>query len=328
MTPGRKTESIMVSHYDTGMKILRSPNFSVDHPFRATRQVFGPSVLDTEFATHVERKRSWIAQFLPSNIASAEVQEIILRSTAEGFAYAHEKNDLTTAAIYIPNRVLLLLLGLDSIDPVEHHMKLRAITDFLETNKRSEAVSEARAYLHAGPFSKNETLFAGLNSDKRINELLLFSYAAGETTYVAMKCLILLWARDPRGFSSRVDKEGTQKFLAENMRADPPLGIATRYCKVDTEINGMSFVKGDLIHVDIVSANRQCSMASEASLDFTFGSGKHSCPGHLLAKAELEAAVTHLRRLDGSAYRVEGEAGPRPMNFRDPGRISIRLKGS
>lgn len=66
MTSINKSENLTVARYEAGMKIFRSPNFGVDHPFRATRQIFGPSVLDTESATHVERKRSWIAQFLPA----------------------------------------------------------------------------------------------------------------------------------------------------------------------------------------------------------------------------------------------------------------------
>lgn len=214
---------------------------------------------------------------------------------------------------------------MEDVDPVEHHYKLRPITDFLETNQRTEAVAGAREYLHSGPFSKNLTLFADLDETKRVNELLLFAYAAGETTYVAMKSMILLWVNDSQKFQTRLEEEGIQHFISTNLRADPPLGIATRYCKVNTEIDAMSFSKGDLVHVDIVSSNRQCQMSGEQRQDFTFGSGRHSCPGHLLARAELDAVAAYLKTLDSNAYRIEGDLGcERPTNFRDPGKISIR----
>lgn len=325
MTLMKKAEHITVTDYDIGMTILRSPDFGVDHPFRATRQVFGPTVVDTEAAAHIERKRSWTAQFLPANITGPHVQGIIRQSVAEGFEYAETHNDLLSAAVYIPNRVLLLLLGLSDVNPIEHHLKLRGITEFLETNQRSPTVLEARNYLHSGPFRAARALFKNLDDERQANEILLFSYAAGETTYVALKCLILLWAKDADLFRSRLESEGVQAFLSNNMRVDPPLGIATRYCKSDSTINGINFAKGDLVHIDIVSANQQCQRSGNTTMDFTFGSGRHSCPGHLLAKAELEAVADKLLQLDRGHYELEGDGTTtRPQNFRDPGKFAIR----
>ena len=325
MTTQKTAESIMVRDYQTGMQIFRSPHFGVDHPFRATRQVFGPSVVDTEAETHVARKRAWMAEFLPSSISSPEVQRVIDRATEEGFDDAKDRGDLLQAAVYIPNRVLLLLLGLNDIDPIEHHERLRGITDFLETNQRSPKVAAARDYLQSGPFRETRRLFGGLSAEQQVSELLLFSYAAGETTFVAMKCMMLLWAQDPAAFETRIKAEGLQAFLGQNLREDPPLGIATRYCKADTTIGGISFAKGDLVHVDIVATNQQCPISARGQGDFTFGAGKHSCPGHLLAKAELEAVAKRLLQMDASKYEVTGEfADQRPVNFRDPGAMSIR----
>lgn len=324
MTLVKSTANVTVTDYDLGMKIFRSADFGVDHPFRATRQIFGPTVLDTEADTHVERKRSWMAQFLPASVASDHVQAIIRQSVTEGFEHAQAQGDLLSAAVYIPNRVLLLL-GLADIDPVQHHISLRAITDFLETNKRSQAVAEARDYLHSGPFRASKALFSTLDDERQANEILLFSYAAGETTFVAMKCLMLRWAKDADSFKAQIAEQGVQPFLAANMREDPPLGIATRYCKRDTNINGVDFAKGDLVHVDIVQTNQQCPVSARTQTDFTFGSGRHSCPGHLLARAELEVVAQHLMQMDGAAYVIEGDLNAaRPVNFRDPGKVAIR----
>lgn len=319
------TQNITVNDYQTGMQILRSPHFGVDHPFRATRQIFGPSVLDTEADTHIERKRAWMSEFLPASIASCQFQDIIRDAVAEGFAFADKNNDLLSAAVYIPNRVLLLLLGLDEIDPVEHHEKLRGITEFLETNQRSKRVIEAREYLQSGPFRHAKRLFNGLSDEQQVNELLLFSYAAGETTFVAIKCMMLLWFKDPVGFAGHIADVGMQAFFSRTLREDPPLGIATRYCKQDTTIQGSSFQKGDLVHVDIVATNKLCPMSAHGQSDFTFGAGKHSCPGHLLAKAELEAVANKLLKIDASDYKIEGEHfDQRPTNFRDPGLMTIK----
>lgn len=318
---------VTVKDYDTGMRILRSRDFGVDHPFRATRQVFGPTVVDTEGDYHVNGKRSWMKEFLPQSIATDRVTSIIAEAVEEGFELATNEDDLMVASIYIPNRVLLKLLNADDVDPMEHHKKLRPITDFLETNERSKEAGEARSYLHSGPFNQCPgSLFSTLEDGQQQKELLLFAYAAGETTMVAMKNLLLFWAQNPSEFRTQIEEEGIQKFLVDSMRSDPPLGIAMRYCKNDVEIDGQQFAKGDLVHVSIVEGNKNCPVGNNGrpSVDLTFGAGKHSCPGHLLAKAELEAVARRLLTMDPSHYQVTGTpSAQRPMNFRDPGPLKI-----
>ena len=324
----KKSANVIIEDYEVGIKILRSKDFGVDHPFRATRQIFGPSVLDIEGKAHIERKRVWMSQFQPKSIATPEVKSIIAEATREGFKLAEEKGDLLVASVYIPNRVLLNLLGLKEICPLDHFKHLRPITDFLESNERNPAVLKARAYLHTGPFKEQTTtLFTNLDPDQQKNELFLFSYAAAETTMVALKCLILFWAAHNHEFRTRIAKEGIQPFLSTTLREDPPLGIATRYCKNDVEINGIKFRKGDLVHVNIVECNKKCPIdeGRRYQADLTFGAGQHSCPGHLLAKAELEAVVGKLSALDAEKYQIVGDPNnDRPVNFRDPGNISVR----
>lgn len=323
-----RSQSLTVGDPELGVSILRSNSFGVDHPFRATRQIFGPSVLDTEGAIHIDRKRAWMAEFLPARVAAAPIRDVISRATEAGFALAKQEQDLLAAARYIPNKVLLSLMGQDEVDPIAHFENLRPITEYLETNQRSEAVAKARDYLRSGQFDGETTgMFGALAPEARPNEALLFSYAAAETTMVAMKCLILYWATHNAEFQDRINREGVTQFLARNLRNDPPLGVATRYCKADVEIGGVAFEKGDIVHVNIVDVNNGCPVGdnSRGGSDLTFGAGKHSCPGHLLAKAELEAVVEKLQDLDVSAYEVQGtHSAARPMNFRDPGDLAVR----
>lgn len=327
MTTASQSQNITVTDYSTSLEILRSACFGVDHPFRATRQIFGPTVLDTEFETHFERKKSWTAQFLHQKINEEIVQNIISRSVSEGFQYAKSCNDLIAASVYIPNRVLLLLLGLADINPIEHHQKLRAITQFLETNKKNDDVLQAKEYLRNGPFKDTSYLFEGLEEDKKFNELLLFSYAAGETTFVAMKCLILSWFHHSAEFDAAIENDQTDTFLTKLLIKDPPLGIATRYCKQNVTLGRNSFKKGDLVHIDIVAGNEHCLSGQKKKLDLTFGSGKHRCPGQLLAKGELKAAVKYLTSLNPENYELVGKvSSDRPVNFRDPGRVQLKRK--
>ena len=51
----------------------------------------------------------------------------------------------------------------------------------------------------------------------------------------------------------------------------------------------------------------------------TFGTGKHFYPGHLLAKAEMEAVIERLVTMNSCEFEfVQPSADERPVNFRHP----------
>lgn len=328
-----RSKEVVVKDTSLGLKILKHEAFAVDHPFRATRYIFGPTVLDTEGSQHTESKRSWLAEFRPENISSPRLQDIISEAIEAGFERAEEEDDLMIAAMFIPNHVLLCLLNADHIDPMEHYQQLRAATKYLETNQRTREAGQSKAYLTSDSFDARQCpMFRGLESTRRQREIALFAFAAAETTVIALKCLMLDWIRHNERFTERLAQQGEKDFVHELLRNDPPLGIATRYCKADVDIDDHHFYRGDVVHVSIVDINNQCpaSQDSRVSTNLTFGTGKHACPGHFLAKQELYDVAQRLAEMDADDYELiaEQENLSRPMSFRDPGVYRIPRRKS
>ncbi|MEN3794600.1 hypothetical protein [Fulvimarina sp. MAC3] len=322
-----RRDPIFVDGFDESVAILKSAQFRTDHPFRATRQLFGPTVLDVEGKGHVARKRNWLQDFSRRALTSEAYRSVIEQSMAEGFADARAYDDLMRLAVYVPNRVILLLLGCEDIDPMEHHAKVRPAIAYLETNVKGPGVAEAKAYLRSELFARADGLFADLEPKQREAELSLLAVAGSETTTVAMKSLLMLWAEDHERFVRECTEAGVEAFNLGLLRSDPPLGLATRYCSADTVIGETAFEKGDIVHVDLVKSNSGCPVPhGSAGFDLTFGQGKHSCPGHLLAKAELALLTEQLLAMDRSAITLERTAAtPRPANFRHPSGIVLRF---
>lgn len=319
-------KSHTVASLSDGMKVLRDKAFRVDHPFRATRQIFGPTVLDTEGEIHVSRKRAWLAAFSKANVGAPAVEEVISVSVNEGFEAAEVARDLMLVATYVPSRVVLLLLGCSAVDPLEHAHKTRPLIEYLETNKKSEEVASAKSFLKSILASADGILFSGLPDKEREAELMLLAVAGLETTTVAMKILLHEWALRNQEICTEAQLHGLSEVVNRLMRDDPPLGVATRYCMRDTEVGSVAFKKGDIVHVDIVGVNAECAHAKSTGMptDLTFGGGLHACPGHLLAKAELTSVAQRLMQMDRASYVVEGEPlSPRAMNFRHPSGIVI-----
>lgn len=332
-TPLARNREIIIKDPALGLRILRHDAFAVDHPFRATRHIFGPTVLDTEGQQHSESKRSWLMEFRPENVSSSRLQGIIQEAVESGFERAEEENDLMIAAIFIPNYVLLCLLDAEHIDPLEHYLQLRAATQYLETNQRTQEAVRSKAYLASEPFDAPQCpMFRGLEGRRRQREISLFAFAAAETTVIALKCLLLSWIRHNRQFTDKLSQQGEKDFIHDFLRHDPPLGVATRYCKTDTEIDNHCFSKGDVVHVSIVDINSQCPASPEPTggTNLTFGTGKHACPGHFLAKQELYNVAQRLAEMNPDDYELiaEQENLSRPMSFRDPGVYRVPRKNS
>jgi len=314
-----------------GRAVLTGGSFRTDHPFRATRQVFGASVLDVEGAPHMQRKRAWLKQFDRHWIASVESQTIVETAVMAGFDHAYLANDIFLACEYIPNKVILDLLDIeDVVDPIKHFQRVRPVIEYLETMTKLPELPAARDYLRCLASQAKTTLFAELSPEERYNELMLFAVAGSETTIVALKSIVIFWATDELRFRLDVEKQSVEGFVSSLLRSDPPLGLATRYCSQDTKVGARSIQRGDIVHVSIIDTNSASETSSEvdshqiAGRELTFGAGRHHCPGHLLAKAELHAFTNKLLTLKTADFNIIlPSQGDRPKTFRHPRDIVI-----
>lgn len=106
-------------------------------------------------------------------------------------------------------------------------------------------------------------------------------------------------------------------FVEESLRFDPPVQIFWRATEEDVEISGCPIAKDTQLYTSIAGANRDPDVFSEPK-DFdisrpkgkhiTFSVGLHKCPGHFLARYEMEMSIASmLSRMPNLRINPEAE---------------------
>ncbi|SDG65710.1 cytochrome P450 [Pelagibacterium luteolum] len=143
-----------------------------------------------------------------------------------------------------------------------------------------------------------------LSDDEVLSTAILLLNAGHEatvhTTGNAVKA-ILESGFDPRSLFT--SPEQTEATVEEAMRFDAPLHMFTRYALTDTEIDGISLRKGDVIGLMLGAANRDPKRFLNPNTydpfrtdcaHVSFGAGLHFCIGAPLARLELQIALQTL----------------------------------
>jgi cytochrome P450 len=132
--------------------------------------------------------------------------------------------------------------------------------------------------------------------------------------------------RDDRGLAAAA--------IEESLRHDPPGLMVQRICTKDTFFDGVAMKPGDMVVVNLGSANRDEALyAAPDAFDprrprlaehLAFGRGRHRCIGARLARAVLQTALLSLmdrvpeppRLREGFTYKPEtyGAWGPRSLD--------------
>ncbi|GGQ32180.1 cytochrome P450 [Streptomyces virginiae] len=135
----------------------------------------------------------------------------------------------------------------------------------------------------------------------------------------------------------RTDPSLAPAVFQECWRWEPPLTWVFRRCTTDTELAGRKIGRGELVCVNLASANRDDTRWSHAHLfDFrreplpslAMGTGPHTCLGRHLAAAEAQELLPELISAADSAWPMGWTLhtdGPAGRGFRSPGHLGIRL---
>ncbi|MBP2366204.1 cytochrome P450 [Pseudonocardia parietis] len=168
-------------------------------------------------------------------------------------------------------------------------------------------------------------------ADAEITSNTAFFLAAGiETTDRALVNLLGGLADDPGQWERlRAEPALVPSAVAEGLRWKAPVQGSVRQALVDVDLGGVPIAAGEKLILLLGAANRDpevfgdpdtfdvARFADDAGPQFTpvgpmrsFGGGEHTCSGSLLAKLEMEAALTHLL----GRYRRIVPAGDRPAD--------------
>jgi cytochrome P450 len=142
--------------------------------------------------------------------------------------------------------------------------------------------------------------FGSADSEMLIANLIGLCSQAYEATAGLIGNGLVALIRNP---SLPRDLRSIDDLVSEVQRFDPPVQNTRRFVAAPCEIDGVSLTPGDTILVLLASANRDSQLNSEPDVflperpdrrSFTFGAGRHQCPGQMLA---LSIASATLRQI-------------------------------
>jgi len=115
-------------------------------------------------------------------------------------------------------------------------------------------------------------------------------------------------------------------LIAEVQRFDPSVQNTRRFVAAPCEIEGVCLKPGDVILVLLASANRDPQLNDHPDVflldrpdrrSFTFGAGRHQCPGQLLALSIASATLKEILTMKPALDRLTWDYRP-SLNGRIP----------
>ncbi|MET0777899.1 MAG: cytochrome P450 [Pseudomonas mandelii] len=198
---------------------------------------------------------------------------------------------------------------------------LSPLSDPLQLETAHAAAEKLRGYfveLLNDPGNKSSLLggirarFAGDPETLIANLIGLFSQTYEATAGLIGNAMMALI----KNLSLLRDSTPVDDLIAEVQRFDPSVQNTRRFVAAPCEIEGVCLKAGDVILVLLASANRdpQLNESPDAFIldrpqrrSFTFGAGRHQCPGQLLAlgiaSATLSEILLHHPALDRLAWK-------------------------
>jgi len=297
-------------------KFLRSSDVTVEYLFRASRHVFGTTMLDSDAPQTLLIKRE-VARFFTVKAVKCYEQAFIKRIIKETIRSIRDSEDSEilfhkSVAQRIPTKVILVVYGIDDSLDLEVYPHLEKVVSYIDDPHNS--LSEARSsrdflidFLSQCLDGKKAVSQGGLLNllDKNVfedrqdllNTLLMVLVAGMATTIAAFGSLLLkMYANQERTSDLQAERD-FDTFIHELLMSEPPLHTTVRFAKSDFLYKGKLLKKHDNIRVNLANANYEqiCPanghQGDEKNTSYTFGKGRHACLGSHLAIAELSVFV-------------------------------------
>lgn len=325
--------SLVVREYSLVREALLSPRFTAAHPFRATRQLFGPTAIDVDGARH-RQLRAHVAWFSGAQVLKWQQSAVVpVVSDIVPALPRGEPVDFMTVASQFPTRVILRILGCPDADagwvwqrlvPVVRHIAYpgNPVAAVKACAELGEYVREKLAGAPPGSVLSSLSIKAGEHGQGEavttVRSALLLLAAGTATTGAATGNLMVSLLRHPAVWSAvRAGEIRPSEVIRETLRLLPPLQRTVRFTAADTTLGSVAVARGSVVELDLAAANRDPAVFKSPQ-DFrigrpghplmSFGAGQHACAGALLAMLELESLLTALAARFKSVSAIGAEA--------------------
>jgi cytochrome P450 len=156
-----------------------------------------------------------------------------------------------------------------------------------------------------------------LNDGEIVNLMHMFTIAGLDTVTSSLSCILAWLATHPERRRELVaHPEGLAAAIEEIMRYESPVPSGGgRWATQDTDVNGVTVRKGEMVYLCWASANLDPDVFDrpfDVNVDraqnphIAFAAGVHRCLGSHLARAELRAAVDQFHRRIPEYWITEG----------------------
>ncbi|MBV6715392.1 cytochrome P450 [Paenibacillus chitinolyticus] len=331
--------------------LLDTENFTVEHPFRTTRHLFGSTIIDMDGKKHSERRPIMSNQFKPSAMQKGMEDAVrqVIKRIVDGIPSGREVDFIQEVAIPIPMTIIMEAIGLPAEDAMWVYHKMRPIILHLDNPKSHfqaalEASDELYAYIEnfvRGGTSRGmiahfrAAVEKGQWTQEDMNRHILLLLSAGSETTACSIANIMAILLDKPEQLARVMEDGEylKSAVQESLRWQPPLHTTTRICKKDYELDGVVIPKGKFVILLLASANRDEEMydnpaqwipSRKEKANLSFSMGSHNCLGFNLAKLELEETFLQLfNRFSGVKLAQKERPVIQGQTFRIPQKLLL-----
>jgi cytochrome P450 len=302
--------------------VMVSQNFTVASPFRASRVLFGPTVVDIDGEDH---RRLRIALSDAINVRkNAAYREQIIRPKVLDIARAL-KDGLSQDWVadfcdIVPLSIMSRIIGIPDKDFEFFRAVCGPIIEYIDFStaetKRAgiDAMAKLRSYIKdllaqggqqgafgetiIGSYLDQQSRLGQPSTEEIIRHVSLLIPAAIDTTNrLIANCIFMLCADSALQQRLRENPEGIIDFVSEVQRFEPPIHTTVRFANCDTEVEGQAIPSGAAVTVNLAAAGRDPSLffdpnrfdATRAPSNrvLSFGAGKHQCVGKNLAMIEI-----------------------------------------
>ncbi|MFI1400434.1 cytochrome P450 [Streptomyces sp. NPDC020681] len=322
-----------------------------------------PALANNGTASHAGLRRVVTRFFNAQRVAAAVpvIERIAgeLLDTARARINAGDEYDLFASfAQVLPCRVLMELLGIESVDPatlirwsdasLELFWGRPALPRQLEL---AESVGEFHQWLTAtvrsgkaasdsfiGALARHRLPDGTLLDPQTAVGVCFFVFIAGQSTTGQLIATVLRRALTEPGMWPRVAQEadGAEAWVEEVLRREPPVTTWRRVTARGVELGGVEVPAGAQLLLMLMGSGsdpevfadpeRMCPHRANIRHHLAFGAGRHRCPGASLARTEAAVALRAAARTLPQARLAEGETEP-PMlgllSFRAPLRVAV-----